>query len=56
MNRHIGKWQIRVLKENEAALKFWLSAVSDIVGCDYDSCLDIDVDLEMHFIRFEKVS
>ncbi|HCE3663416.1 TPA: GNAT family N-acetyltransferase [Vibrio parahaemolyticus] len=56
VNRHVGKWQIRVLKENEAALKFWLSAVSDIVGCNYDDCLDIDVDLEMHFIRFEKVS
>ncbi|MBD8512874.1 GNAT family N-acetyltransferase [Photobacterium sp. CAU 1568] len=53
---HPGKWQIRVLKENEAALKFWDSAVKNIVGSRYDVSLDIDVDLEMYFIRFEAVS
>ncbi|MGF1903433.1 GNAT family N-acetyltransferase [Aliivibrio sifiae] len=53
---HPGKWQIRILKENEAALKFWLSATRNVVGNCYQFSLDIDVDLEMHFIRFEKVS
>lgn len=53
---HPGKWQIRVLKENAAALKFWVSAVKNIVGSRYDVSLDIDVDLEMYFIRFEAVS
>ncbi|NAW88536.1 GNAT family N-acetyltransferase [Photobacterium halotolerans] len=53
---HHGKWQIRVLKENEAALKFWVSAVTHVVGSCYEVSLDIDVDLEMHFIRFETVS
>lgn len=53
---HPGKWQIRVLKENEAALKFWLSAVKNVVSSCYEVSLDIDVDLEMQFIRFETVS
>ncbi|CAM4049556.1 hypothetical protein VA7868_01245 [Vibrio aerogenes CECT 7868] len=48
-----GKWQIRVLKENTGAFKFWLSAVSEIVGQKYVSEEDIDVDLLMNFIRFE---
>ena len=51
--RYPGKWQIRVLKENTAALKFWLSAVMNVVDNNYELSLDIDVDLEMHFIRFE---
>ncbi|SBS38993.1 Acetyltransferase (GNAT) family protein [Marinomonas spartinae] len=48
-----GKWQIRVLKENTGALHFWKSAVSRIVGSDYRLCEDIDVDLTMHFVRFQ---
>ncbi|KKD01805.1 acetyltransferase [Photobacterium halotolerans] len=53
---HLGKWQIRVLKENEAALNFWISAVKNRVGSSYEVSLDIDVDLEMYFIRFEVAS
>ncbi len=49
---HPGKWQIRVLKENSAGLKFWIAAVTNLVGNNYQHELDIDVDLEMHFIRF----
>lgn len=52
-SRYLGKWQIRVLKENTAALKFWLSAVMNVVDNNYEHSLDTDVDLEMHFIRFE---
>lgn len=48
-----GKWQIRVLIENTGALNFWQSAVSDIVGDAYTLSKDVDVDLLMHFIRFE---
>lgn len=54
--KHPGKWQIRVLKENESALKFWISAIRNVVGSGYQASLDIDIDLEMHFIRFETVS
>lgn len=49
---HPGKWQIRVLKENIKGLKFWLTAVNSLVGNTYQQTLDIDVGLEMHFIRF----
>ncbi|MFT5674299.1 MAG: putative acetyltransferase [Paraglaciecola sp.] len=48
-----GKWQIRVLTENSGALNFWQSAVSNIVGDAYTLSKDVDVDLLMHFIRFE---
>lgn len=48
-----GQWQIRVLIENVAALNFWQSAVSNIVGDDYTLSKDLDVDLLMHFIRFK---
>ncbi|MGF1908301.1 GNAT family N-acetyltransferase [Vibrio kasasachensis] len=54
VDRHPGCWQVRVLKENSGALAFWQSAVSDIVGDDFKIELDNDVDLEMHFIRFDK--
>lgn len=49
---HPGQWQIRVLKENSAAFRFWHSAVGRIVGSNYFCTMDIDIDLEMHFIRF----
>jgi predicted acetyltransferase len=48
-----GKWQIRVLTQNVSAFNFWKSAVSNIVGDAYTLSEDIDVDLLMHFIRFE---
>lgn len=53
---HPGKWQVRVLKENKGALRFWLSAISKAVGDNFQLALDNDLDLEMHFIRFETVS
>ncbi len=48
-----GQWQIRVLVENTGALRFWTSAVSSVVGCEYTLSLQNDVDLMMNFIRFE---
>lgn len=53
LNIHPGKWQIRVLKENEPALAFWKSVVNHRVGENFEVCIDIDIDLEMHFIRFD---
>ncbi|MGF1728686.1 hypothetical protein [Photobacterium kasasachensis] len=32
LERFPGRWQIRVLVENTAALGFWTSAVSSVVG------------------------
>lgn len=51
--KHPGKWQIRILKANKPALKFWCSSVSNTVGSNYEISMKIDVDLEMHFIHFE---
>ncbi|MEJ2765638.1 GNAT family N-acetyltransferase [Photobacterium sp. MCCC 1A19761] len=48
-----GKWQIRVLVENEPAIAFWQSAVRQAVGQNYEHSMDLDVDLKMHFFRFE---
>ncbi|MCG9671948.1 GNAT family N-acetyltransferase [Vibrio chagasii] len=48
-----GKWQIRVLLENSAALYFWKSAVSRIVGDKFRVTKANDVDLLMFFIHFE---
>ena len=56
LNNHPGKWQVRVLKENTIALSFWLSAVRKAVGANFQHMLDIDVDLEMHFIHFSNAS
>lgn len=49
---HKGVWQIRVLKENQAALSFWKSALSGIVGDNFELTQEMDIDLEMHFLRF----
>lgn len=48
-----AKWQIRILVENIGGLSFWKSAVSNIVGSNYTLSKDLDIDLMMHFIRFE---
>ncbi len=48
-----GKWQIRVLTENEGALQFWTSAVSNLVGDKYNQTKEADKDLLMHFLKFE---
>jgi predicted acetyltransferase len=56
VRQHPGQWQIRVLKQNLVGLKFWRSAVTALVGPQFDAGMDIDVDLEMHFIRFHKAS
>ncbi|UTV26443.1 GNAT family N-acetyltransferase [Photobacterium atrarenae] len=53
LNQFPGKWQIRVLVENEPALAFWQSAVRQVVGQHYEHSMDLDVDLMMHFFRFE---
>lgn len=51
-----GKWQIRVLLENAAALSFWKSAIFNIVGNEYRLSKSNDVDLLMFFIHFETAS
>ncbi|ANW26825.1 acetyltransferase [Vibrio coralliilyticus] len=51
--KHKGNWQIRVLRQNKVALSFWKSAVERVVGEEYTCSLDLDIDLEMHFLRFE---
>lgn len=48
-----GRWQIRVLIENDGALKFWKSAVSNLVGDNYEQSKNMDLDLLMHFLSFE---
>lgn len=48
----IGKWQIRVLVENNKGLQFWLSAISNIVEQEYALSQELDIDLMMNFIRF----
>ncbi len=48
-----GKWQIRVLMDNDGALTFWKSVVSDLVGENYKQCKGIDIDLLMHFLTFD---
>ncbi|MFM2486437.1 GNAT family N-acetyltransferase [Celerinatantimonas yamalensis] len=53
VGKHPGTWQIRVLKENKAALKFWEAALTAIVGAKFEITLDIDIDLQMHFLRFD---
>ena len=49
---HPGEWQIRVLKENTLALRFWMAAVHAVVGDEFALTSEIDIDLEMDFIRF----
>ncbi|MDO6704987.1 GNAT family N-acetyltransferase [Photobacterium sp. 1_MG-2023] len=53
ISRHPGQWQIRVLQENHAALSFWRKTVTRLVGQSFSLRLETDVDLEMHFFRFE---
>lgn len=48
-----GQWQIRVLIGNEAALKFWQSAISGLVGENYTQSEQVDIDLLMHFLTFK---
>lgn len=55
VQKHEGLWQVRVLTENKPALGFWISAIKELVGQNYKQTLDKDVDLEMHFIRFEYI-
>ena len=52
LNHYPGEWQIRVLLENSGALAFWEAAIANAVGRNYTLEKDIDVDKEMHFIRF----
>lgn len=49
---HPGRWQIRVLKENVGAQRFWQSAIRALVNEDYQQSLALDVDLEMMFLHF----
>ncbi|MBU2899327.1 GNAT family N-acetyltransferase [Vibrio hepatarius] len=51
-SKYRGQWQIRVLKQNTAAMMFWIAAVESVVRKKYHMELDIDIDLEMHFVRF----
>lgn len=50
---HSGQWQIRVLQENHQALAFWSRAVERIVAAEYTLSIETDVDLAMHFLRFQ---
>lgn len=53
LERFPGRWQIRVMVENTAALGFWAAAVSSVVGTEYTLSLQNDVDLMMNFIQFD---
>jgi len=48
-----GKWQVRVLLENRAALAFWQRAVAGVAGSGFTQCIEPDEDLNMHFLRFD---
>lgn len=50
---HPGFWQVRVLKENHKALCFWKSAVEQLSEGIFTHTQELDIDLEMHFLRFE---
>ena len=54
VRQHPVQWQIRILKQNRAALRFWRSAVTALVGTRFDAGIDLDIDLEMHFIHFDQ--
>ncbi|WP_317984347.1 hypothetical protein [Vibrio penaeicida] len=41
-----------MLIENLGALSFWEAAITNAIGRKYTLEKDIDVDKEMHFIRF----
>ncbi len=49
---HPGAWIVRVLKENEKALRFWLHAVEVCQGENYLHQLEPYNEKERHFIRF----
>ncbi len=52
LQRHPGQWQIRVLENNQGALTFWKKALRACIGESYQQSLDMDIDLQMHFLRF----
>jgi len=52
---HLGRWQLRVLKENQNALYFWLSAIRAVTKYEPKVTTAVDEDLEMDFIYFEVV-
>lgn len=49
VERHPGRWLIRVLKTNNTAMIFWLNAIKACVGTNYEQS---DETCAMHFIRF----
>lgn len=52
VSRFPGLWLTRVLNGNTGALEFWQSVIrSEAVG-DIDIQLEMDGDVEMHFIRY----
>ncbi len=42
-----------MLLGNEAALRFWKSAISSLVDENYIEPQQVDIDLLMHFLTFE---
>lgn len=53
VKKHTGRWQIRALLNNHAALAFWPKAISNLVGEKFRRSVQCDVDLDMQFFEFE---
>ncbi len=52
IEQHPGKWVVRVLEENEDALKFWSKTINACTSGKYEQQIELDRGLEMHFFRF----
>jgi len=50
--RFPGAWLIRVLPENLSALQFWKKVIAEATQGEYRILMELDKDLEVHFIRF----
>ncbi|ROS04982.1 acetyltransferase (GNAT) family protein [Sinobacterium caligoides] len=51
-----GPWLTRVLHENKSALGFWLKVIAELTDGDFQHQTEVDVDLPMHFIRYQSVA
>jgi len=49
---HPGRWQVRVLQENIAALGFWQAAIRALVGEQFKTAVEHDGKSNMVFLRF----
>ncbi|MFD2178879.1 GNAT family N-acetyltransferase [Veronia pacifica] len=51
-----GQWQVRVLRENINALRFWSKAVAEATSGIFSLSEQLDDDLLMHFFSFSTMS